>query len=309
MDIEQLQCILEIVRRGTFLDAAEALNRSQSSVSKSVQRLEQELGLPIFERTTRHVRLTPVGEDVVAHAEEIVRHYHGLLRAVENHRTANPRELHIGSIYFGLNNQLIPLVGQFMNLHPSLNVTMEESTTSPLLARLEQHSLDVVFVSSMYLQNGQRQNFSSDPRYISCSFSRDPYYVIVNPDNPLAARERLSYRDLDGQRLITLDKNMDVYHHAINTTLERYQVKLSAVTQCTTVRSALHMVSQNIGIAILTKLVLEDSDKLVPIPLDPPLIRDTQMVIWKQRRVPPHIDAFYQFVQANQKTLPVSDCD
>lgn len=307
MDMEQLQCILEIVRHGTFLDAAEALNRSQSSVSKSVQRLEQELGTPIFERTTRHVQLTPAGEDVLAHAQQIVTHYNSLLRAVENHRTASLHELHIGSIYFGLNNQLIPLVGQFMNLHPSLNVTMEESTTSPLLARLEQRSLDVVFVSSMYLQNRQRSNFSSDPRYISCSFSLDPYYVIVNPNNPLAKRKGLSYHDLAGQRLITLDKNMDVYHHAINTTLEHYQVKLSGIIQCTTVRSALHMVSQNIGIAILTKLVLEESEDLVPIPLDNPLIRDTQMVIWKQRRIAPHINAFYQFVQENKKMLPASE--
>ena len=300
MDMEQLQCVLEIVRQGTFLDAADTLHRSQSSVSKSVQRLEQELGVSIFERTTRHVALTPAGEDVVAHAEQIVNHYNSLLRTIENHRTANEQELHIGSIYFGLNNQLIPLVGQFMKLNPSLNVTMEESTTTPLLARLEQCSLDVVFVSSMYLHNCAHNNFSSDPRYISCSFSMDPYYVVVNRSNPLARRPCLTYRDLEGQRLITLDKSMDVYHTAINRTLEAYKVKLSAVTQCTTVRSALQMVSQNIGIAILTKLVLEESDNLVTVPLENPLIRDTQMVIRKQRRIPPHIDAFYQFIQTNK---------
>ena len=60
------------------------------------------------------------------------------------------------------------------------------------------------------------------------------------------------------------------------------------------------MVSQNIGIAILTKLVLEESDNLVTVPLENPLIRDTQMVIRKQRRIPPHIDAFYQFIQTNK---------
>lgn len=299
MDMEQLQCVLEIVRQGTFLDAAETLNRSQSSVSKSIQRLEQELGVPIFERTTRRVRLTPAGEDVVAYAQQIVKQYNSLLCAIQNHVAANTKELHIGSIYFGLDNHLIPLVGQFMKLHPALNVIMEESTTTPLLARLEQHSLDVVFVSSMYLQSSEHLNFSSDPRYISCTFSIDPYYVIVNRNHPLAGRERLTYSDLNGHRLITLDKNMDVYHNAVSRTLEAYQVKLSGITQCTTVRSALHMVSQNIGIAILTKLVLEESDNLVAIPLEPLLIRDTQMVILKQRQIPPHIDAFYHFIQAN----------
>lgn len=300
MNIEQLQCVLAIVRHRTFLDAADVLNRSQSSVSKSIQHLEQELGVSIFERTTRRVHLTPAGEDVVAYAEKIVHNYDDLMRAIAVHRSVNSQELHIGSIYFGQNNKLIPLVGQFMKLYPSLNVTIEESTTSPLLAQLEQRNLDVVFVSSMYLRDCEHKNFCSDPRYISCSFSLDPYYVIANRRNPLSKRNCLSYQDLEGQRLITLDKNMDVYHHAISSVLEAYQVKLQAVTQCTTVRSALHMVSQNIGIAILTKLVLEDLNELVPIPLENPLIRDTQMVIRKQWRVPPHIDAFYRFIQKNK---------
>ena len=300
MDIEQLQCVLAIVRHGTFLAAADALNRSQSSVSKNVQHLEQELGAPIFQRTTRRTTLTPVGEDVVAYAGEILKNYEGLLRAVEYHRTAGARELHVGSIYFGLHNRLIPLVAQFMSLHPSLKVTMEESTTTPLLRRLGERSLDVAFVSSMYLQNEEHRNFGDDSRYISCSFSLDPYYVIVNRSSPLAGRSILSYRDLENQQLITTDRTMDVYHTAINSTFDAYGVKVPVVTQCTNIRSVLHMVSQNVGIAILTKLVVEESDDLVLIPLDNPLIRDTQMVIRRQRRIPPHINAFYQFIQSSK---------
>lgn len=292
--------MLAIVRHGTFWAAADALNRSQSSVSKSVQRLEQELGVTIFERTTRRIRLTPVGEDVVSYAKEILRNHENLLRAVELHRKPGVQELHIGSIYFGLNNRLIPLVVRFMDLHPSLKVTIAESTTTPLLQQLEQRTLDMVFVSSMYLQDEERRNFSDDPRYISCSFSLDPYYVIVNRNNPLAGRSVLSYPDLAGQRLITTDQAMDVYHNAINQVFAAYGVEVSVATQCTNVRSVLHMVSQNVGIAILSKLVVEESDDLVMVPLHNPLIRDTQMVIRNQRRVPPHISALYQFIQNNK---------
>lgn len=300
MDIDQLKCVLAIVQHGTYLAAADALNRSQSSVSKSIQRLEQELGAAIFERTTRRVQLTPVGEDIAAYAGEIIEIYEGMLYAVEYHRIDSARELHVGSIYFGQNNRLIPLMAQFMSLHPSLKVTIEESTTTPLLHRLREHKLDVVFVSSMYLQNEEPQNFGDDPRYISCSFSIDPYYVVVNRNNLLSKRTILSYRDLAEQRLITIDKAMDVYHTAVNNTFNAYGIQVPVVTQCTNIRSALHMVSQNVGIAILTKLVVEESDDLVLIPLENPLLRDTQMVIRRQRRIPPHINAFYQFIQANQ---------
>ena len=61
-----------------------------------------------------------------------------------------------------------------------MQVTIDESTTTPLLRQLEKYELDVVFVSSMYLQNGPKENYQTDPRYLSLSFSVDPYYVVVS---------------------------------------------------------------------------------------------------------------------------------
>lgn len=298
MDTEQLRCVLTILQEGTYLGAADSLHRSQSSVSKSIQKLEEELGVEIFERTTRRIRLTPAGEDVVAYAKIILENMDELLQAMEYHRTANLRELRVGSIYFGMNNRLVPLVAEFMKLHPSMKVTLEESTTTPLLRKLNQRELDAVFISSMYLRDGEHRNYSEDLRYISCSFSLDPYYVLVHPSHPLAKRKILSYEDLEGQQLITTDRTMDVYHEAIRNTLEVYGVHVNIVTYCTNIRSVLHMVSQNVGIAILSKLVVEESDDLVFIPLENPLLRDTQMVIRRQRNIQPHINAFYQFIRA-----------
>ena len=57
MDMEQLKSILAVIRCGTFLDAAEELHCAQSTVSKNIRRLEEELGVQIFERTTRRVVL------------------------------------------------------------------------------------------------------------------------------------------------------------------------------------------------------------------------------------------------------------
>ena len=296
MDIEQMQCVLAVVENKTFLEAAEVMNRSQSSLSKAIKRLEEELGITIFQRTTRRVTLTPAGEEIVAHMEHILNEYEGIQNVVQQYHAIEQSELRIGSIYFGYNNILVPLVADYMNQNPMMDVSMTESTTTPLLKALDQHTLDVVFVSSMYLQNGERDNFSKDPRYISASFSIDPYYVIVGRKHPLAAREKLTYRDLEGQRLITTDKTMDVYHKAVNKVFEDNDVHVHIATHCTNVRSVLHMVSQNIGIAILSKLVVEESDDLVMIPLENPLVRDTQMVILNQRKVPKQIRSFYNFV-------------
>ena len=65
MNIEQIRCVIAIMEHKTFLEAALSLNRSQSAVSKEIRKMEEELGAPLFVRTTRKVYLTPVGEDFV----------------------------------------------------------------------------------------------------------------------------------------------------------------------------------------------------------------------------------------------------
>ena len=297
MDIEQLQCILAIQEHKTFLDAAEALHRSQSSVSKSVQRLEQELGAPVFRRTTRRVEPTPLGEEILAYAARMVACYEGMLHCAEQHISADSSHLRIGSIYFGLTNRLVPYVANFLKLHPTMQVTIDESTTTPLLRQLEKRELDVVFVSSMYLQNGPKENYQTDPRYLSLSFSVDPYYVVVSRTHPLAGRRLLRYEDLAEESFITTDRTMDVYHKAMEKVFHACGASMKIAMQCTNIRSVLHMVSQNVGIAILSKLVVEDSDDLVLVPLENPMLRDTQMVILNQRVLPPHIKSFYHFIK------------
>ena len=155
----------------------------------------------------------------------------------------------------------------------------------------------MVFVSSMYLQNGPKENYQTDPRYLSLSFSVDPYYVVVSRTHPLAGRRLLRYEDLAEESFITTDRTMDVYHKAMEKVFHACGASMKIAMQCTNIRSVLHMVSQNVGIAILSKLVVEDSDDLVLIPLENPMLRDTQMVILNQRVLPPHIKSFYHFIK------------
>lgn len=106
LELDQVRHVLAVVKYRTFLEASFQLNRSQSSLSKSIRRLEEELGISIFERTTRRVELTPAGRDFVAYAEQMMVCYEGMLHAMEQHRSNGKRSLRVGSIYFGLHNRL-----------------------------------------------------------------------------------------------------------------------------------------------------------------------------------------------------------
>ena len=279
MNIEQVKCVLAIVEHKTFLEAALALNRSQSAVSKEIKKLEQELGAPLFVRTTRKVHLTSVGEDFIRYGTQILEAYEGICQSVARHQEESRKKLRIGSIYFGRKNLLAPAIAQFINLHPSIEITVKDDTTSPLLHALLKNELDIIFVSSMYADAIPKKTFADDPSLKSISCFQDPYYVVVGKGHPFHGRKHLSFPELDNQAFIFTDSSMDVYHQALKRLFDHYHVTSHSSICCSSVRSVLHMVSQNLGIAILTRLVIEDSDDLDIIPLEGGLVRDTQMVM------------------------------
>lgn len=297
MDIEQLRCVLAVEQYGTFLDASFQLNHSQSSVSKSIQRLEDELGVRIFARTPRRVELTPFGREFVKQAEAILERYEIILEEAKKDRKRTYGQLRIGSITFGRNNRLDPLIARFVRLYPGIEVDMREGMTTPLMQDLRARKLDVVFASSMYLKNEPPNNFSKDPEYCSFSCYQDDYYLVVHKDHPLAKRTLVDYRDLEKEALITTERTMDVYHKAIRRAFEKHQVPFSVSMYCNSTRSVQYMVAQNLGVSILSTLVIEENENIRLVPMNDPLVRDTQMVILNQKEIPPHIKAFYQFVK------------
>ena len=158
-------------------------------------------------------------------------------------------------------------MANFSKLHPSMEIEIRESTTTPLLQDLHKGELDVVFVSSMYPEGAERANFSQYPEYRSHSCFRESYQIVVSRDHPFAGRSQLTYEDLADQPFIMTDRTMDVYHRAVQKAFDAHRVPLHIAMYCTTVRSVLHMVSQNMGIAMLSPLVIEESDDLCIIPL------------------------------------------
>lgn len=297
MDMEQLRCVTAVEQCGTFLDASFQLNRSQSSVSKSIRRLEEELGAVIFSRTTRRVELTPFGQEFVGQAKEILARYETILAAAEENRKRACGRLRIGSITFGRDNRLDPLMARFIRLYPDIEIDMREGMTTPLMQDLRAHKLDAVFASSMYLESETPHNFSSDPDYRSFSCYHDHYYLVVHKNHPLARRDSVDYEDLENEPLITTERTMDVYHRAIGRAFEKHGVPFVVSMHCKSTRSVQYMVAQNLGVSILSTLVIEENENIRLVPMKDPMVRDTQLVILNQKEIPRHIQVFYQFVK------------
>ena len=95
MTFEQLSYFIAIVENDTFFDAACEMNISQSSLSKQIMKLEKELDLTLFDRTTRSATLTQAGEFFYNEAKQLIKHYNLTLENIENFKSLHENKLHI----------------------------------------------------------------------------------------------------------------------------------------------------------------------------------------------------------------------
>jgi LysR family cys regulon transcriptional activator len=129
MNIQQLKCVLEIVRHGNHLSAAaEALHTSQPGVSRQIQMLESELGFAVFQRTrNRIIGLTELGEDVLDIAKRVVSDVQALRMLREVSASSNRGTLVIATTHTQAKYVLPPVVSSFMQDFPDVQVVLKQA--------------------------------------------------------------------------------------------------------------------------------------------------------------------------------------
>lgn len=173
MSIRDLRTFLLIAESGSFARAAKAIYRTQSAVTAQIQALEEQLGVRLFDRTTRPPRLTEAGKVFIPRAREAVGAYEALFRG--NERTDLRGNLRLGvvpSAMTGLTPRVLVLLGE---RHPGLHVELEMDLSAELVAKVERGLLDVALIS--------------DPREAGLSLRwspllREPLVLIAPMDAP-----------------------------------------------------------------------------------------------------------------------------
>ena len=192
MDISHIRTVLEIIKHGSFSEAATALNISQPAVSLHVQRLERELGARLLDRGGARVRLTQHGETFLRHAElittadtemreDIARLAQDLSGALRLAASTIPGEFLLPS-----------LLADFTALHPNVTATLTVSDTEAVISELESGACDVGFTGAPT----RRSTLTQEPIY------KDTLVLAVPASHPFANRTSVGVEELGGQRLI-----------------------------------------------------------------------------------------------------------
>lgn len=192
LDGRRLAVFHEVAERGSFSGAALALNFTQSVVSHHVAQLEKELGLTLFERGKRPVRLTPAGDRLRAHAGAIL----GATRAAEQDMRAvaglESGTLRVGAFLTACTTFVPAALGVFAAGHPGVDVRLEQLEPPVAIPRLITGELDLAVAYDP---------LEPDPRLELVRLLVDHYRVVVHPAHRLAKRKEVRIKDLEGERL------------------------------------------------------------------------------------------------------------
>ena len=190
LDVRRLRVLREVAHTGSFSAAAAALSFTQPAVSRQIATLETEAGTQLVERNARGIRLTPAGELLVSHADVILDRLAAAEAQLEAVAGLQGGRLRVGA-FPTANSTLLPLaIRAFTELHPDVELRLEEANSGELLDRLGTGELDVAVVSD-------HEKIAIDDPDVRLDFLMDdPLHVALPPGHPLAAKRKLRMADL-----------------------------------------------------------------------------------------------------------------
>ena len=145
MDVRQLRCVEAVARHRHFTRAAEELHVAQSALSHQVRRLEQELGIVLFERTSRRVSPTEAGLMLAARARRVLAEVDGAREEVDQLRGALRGRIWIGALLRAGDIDVPGLLADFSQRYPGIEVGLQEGLADDMLAHLAEDEIDAAF--------------------------------------------------------------------------------------------------------------------------------------------------------------------
>ena len=145
MELRQLRSVEGVARHRHFTRAAEELHLAQSALSHQIRRLEEELGTPLFERTSRRVTPTDAGLAIAARARRILAEVDAAREEVDELRGVLRGRIWIGPLLPAGDLDVPGLLARFSRAHPGVEVGLREGVAADMLGFLAADELDAAF--------------------------------------------------------------------------------------------------------------------------------------------------------------------
>jgi DNA-binding transcriptional LysR family regulator len=297
MKLSQLRILVAVAEQENFSEAALRLEMSQSAVSHAIAALEDHLGVVLVARGRQGARLTPLGERIVGHAQEILRRVEEISREAELARGLEGGQVRIASFRSVATHILPTVITDFHQRFPAIAVSLTEQDDHPQVEQaLREGRADIGF--TLLPASGDLETWE---------VFRDEFIVLMPPSFRAASSPNLpnlTWAELAAQPLIMPPANymmQPIYNHA-----RRYGYQLKVVYEVETDATIVNLVAQGLGATVLPRLAAEPIPAGVqvfslPVPLD----RVIGVAVIAEALHPPAVYAFLELLKARLIATPL----
>lgn len=258
MDIENIKCFISLAECLNFTKAAEKEHITQTSMSRKISSLENELQVTLFQRDRRSVKLTSAGMEFYSQAKKLIELYHQSVQSVRNIQYGLIRDLKIG---LGLYEDALiqSFIASYAAQNPSVRLSCLQFRYHQLLEQFQQNMLDVILTSDQFLNElspGQAEQYLIHDA---------PWMIAMSRQNPLSAYKQISRQQISNQCLVTM------YEGSISQLFDYYcrNLPVRSFLHVNTLNTKVMLVRANMGIAMLPSYVtLEQYPDLCTRPLE-----------------------------------------
>ena len=191
LSLTRLRVLAELAERGSFSGAADALDYTQSAVSKQVAALEREVGAQLVVREVRPVRLTSAGEALSRHARVVLERLSAAEAELEAIAAVETGRLRLGTYASVGATLVVQAVAAFRQQHPGVHLTLIEASRDKLVRDVRSGDLDVAAVFD-FPALGLTVDEGLEARHLL----NEPHDLLLPPDHRLAAKKRITIADL-----------------------------------------------------------------------------------------------------------------
>ena len=274
MNLTDLKYILAVAQERNFRRAAERCFVTQPALSISIQKLEAELGVQIFERSKTDIALTPVGARIVEQAQRVLDEAAKIKTLAAEGQDPLIGALRLGVIYT-IGPYLLPdLIPALRKLAPEMPLEVEENTTSNLEQRLKQGALDAIIIALPFGDSG----------IVTRALYDVPFDVVVPATHEWSNRKEIKPKELSTERMLLLDSG-----HCFSNQVAEACPKLNGrgdTQPGNSLETIRNMVTSGLGITVLPSSATGDNyrNKLIKvIPFAKPVPSRRVALAWRKQ--------------------------
>ncbi|WP_066716387.1 LysR family transcriptional regulator [Clostridium sp. Marseille-P299] len=260
MTFEQLKFYVEVYEQESFSFAAENLSISQSSLSKQIKSLENEIGNILFDtKNKRKFIITEAGHDFYNHAKKLIMEYEEMKSSMKKYLSLEKGHVSIASIPVKSQYGIIERLTKFINDHPHININFMEEDSDTIISQIHNNNIDVGLLYDSPKLDAVANTFT---------LGHDEFVAVVPSDHYLSNRKKISITDLKDEPFILLNAGSDLFYAVIDLCQENGftpQIRF----QNTRTATIVHMIEETKCVSILIKKIVEpmvnDNLKIVPL--------------------------------------------